>query len=84
MMHAFIKMIGSISVGLGLAGLIFGAYAIYEGSQGLVPRLILGPAFAALLSGAILHCFGAIVEHLIAIRRNTEAQLQIFQDRLGG
>jgi hypothetical protein len=30
----------------------------------------------------MLYCFGAIVEHLIAIRKNTERQLAIFE-RLG-
>lgn len=35
-----------------------------------------------ILSGAMLYCFGAIVEHLIAIRANTQKQLDIF-DKLG-
>jgi hypothetical protein len=35
-----------------------------------------------ILSGAVLYCFGAIVEHLIAIRAAAERQVEIFE-RLG-
>lgn len=83
MMHFVIKLFGGISATLGFVALILGIALLWAGSEALLPRIFVVSGFSSLMSGAILYCFGAIVEHLIAIRRNTEAQLQIFTERLG-
>lgn len=79
-MHKFIQMFGVViaAIGILVAGLAAGDHSGL-GNGGLMGILI-GASIA--LPGAMLYCFGAIVEHLIVIRRNSEKQLAIFE-RLG-
>lgn len=81
-MHKIVMWLGGVTAALGavaiIGGLVIGA-----------PRHDITPAMGAamfglpaILSGALLYTFGSIVEHLIAIRKNTERQVEIF-DKLG-
>lgn len=82
MMHNFIKAVGGIlaAIGLVIAGMALSTQAGGFGQAGKVYALAIG--FSIMVPGAILYCFGAIVEHLAAIRKNGEKQLAIF-DKLG-
>ncbi len=77
-MHKFIQALGGaiVLVGLLVAG---AALSRQSGVATNTPMMGLLIAAAIALPGAVLYCFGAIVEHLIAIRQNTERQLVIFE-----
>lgn len=82
-MHTFIKMVGAIIATLGILVAVVAVFTAERspmGQQSQLYALLLGAGVA--LPGATLYCFGAIVEHLIAIRKNTERQVEIFE-RLG-
>jgi hypothetical protein len=79
-MHKFIQAIGGVIASLGLFVAGYGVNRTSGFGGAAVPFVIVG--LSMMLSGAILYCFGSIVEHLKAIRRSTERQLEIF-DRLG-
>jgi hypothetical protein len=63
---AFFFLMVAITAGKDNAGTLFGALGIGGG---------------LILSGAMLYCLGAIVDHLAAIRQATEAQAKLFADR---
>lgn len=81
-MHKIVIWLGVITAGIG----VFFFVMIVVTSQGLDKgtKIVaaLGIGGSLVLSGALLFTFGSIVEHLIAIRKNTEKQVEIF-DRLG-
>lgn len=80
-MHRIVMWMGGVTAALGLLLFLLVVLSSPRGA-GLISALSVGGALV--LSGAMLYCFGAIVEHLIAIRTATEAQLKVFEDRLGG
>lgn len=83
-MHIIIQFFGIIVVIVGGAVLYFGLGAAGEApGSGLVTVAVMATGLGTVVSGAAIYCFGAIVQHLIAIRRNSEAQLEIFQQRIG-
>ena len=63
---AFLFLMVAITAGKGNTGALFGAIGIGGG---------------LIVSGAVLYCFGTIVDHLAAIRQATEAQAKLFADR---
>lgn len=81
-MHRLVMVLGGITAAMG--ALFFLLILITSSStqdRGSV-LFAAGIGGSFILSGAILFCFGAIVEHLIAIRAAAERQVEIF-DRLG-
>jgi hypothetical protein len=82
-MHSIIQFVGAL---VAIAGVVVITFAVMMMVGGQPGGAVAGVSFAAgglgtLLSGALLYCFGAIVEHLIAIRRNGEEQLRIAANR---
>lgn len=80
-MHTIVMWLGGITAALGVFFFVMVAITSQGQSGGLVLWAI-GIGGGMVLSGAVLYCFGAIVEHLIAIRAAAERQVEIF-DRLG-
>jgi hypothetical protein len=80
-MHDIVKGIGVLAVGLGVVVIVAGL-AIAGGKQMYAFLGFLWIGLPLILFGAMLYCFGAIVEHLIAIRKAAERQVEIF-DKLG-
>lgn len=81
-MHKIVMWLGAITAALGAVAII-GGLAIGAPKHDITPAI--GAAMfgaPAILSGALLYTFGSIVEHLIAIRKASERQVEIF-DRLG-
>jgi hypothetical protein len=78
--HKIVRWMGGITAVIGLFFFLMVVITSPSGA-GLISALTFGGGM--ILSGAILYRFGAIVEHLLAIRTATEAQLKIFDDRLG-
>ena len=76
-MVGVIKVYGVVSVAVGLLVLVFGVYALLKISGLAVFALVYG--IGAVLTGAMLYCFGATADHLAAIRRMQERQLAIFE-----
>lgn len=81
-MHKIVMVMGCIAAAMGL---IFFILVMLQASQsqdrtGFLPAITIGGGLV--VSGAVLYCFGAIVEHLIAIRAAAERQVEIF-DKLG-
>ena len=78
-MHKLVQGVGAAVAFIGL--LVIGyAFSTQSGAPaGLAKFYLILIGLSALLPGAMLYCFGAIVEHLIAIRKNTEKQLAIFE-----
>lgn len=83
-MHVIIQGFGALVVLIGGA-IIYIALRSAGDAPGapLVAVAVFGTGLGTVVSGAAIYCFGAIVQHLIAIRRNSEVQLQLFQNRLG-
>lgn len=79
-MHRIVMWMGGITAAIGLFFFVM-IVAISQSGGGAITALSVGGVMV--LSGAMLYCFGAIVEHLIAIRAATESQLKVFEDRLG-
>ena len=82
-MHEFIKVvgiiiavIGAIIAGLSVATLSSSGPALAKAAS--IYGIIVGAGVA--LPGAMLFCFGAIVEHLIALRSISQRQVQIFEE----
>lgn len=72
-MVALVKVFGALSVLAGLIWLVFALYALLQvRPEGAPPALAMAAGF--LLSGAVLLCFAAIVDHLAAIRRSLEGR----------
>lgn len=83
-MHIIIQFFGIVVVAMGGAIIFFVFRAAGETPDGgLMNIAVMATGLGTIVSGAAIYCFGAIVGHLIAIRRNSEAQLRIFQERLG-
>lgn len=78
-MHKIVMWIGAITAVVGLLVCILAFITMPTGAAMLTAFMF---GVGSILSGAVLYCFGAIVEHLLAIRRATEAQLQFFTDRM--
>lgn len=80
-MHGFLKVVGIVIAAIGvLAG---AAFFLQSGSNGLpLYGLLIGASLA--LPGAMLYCFGAIVEHLIDIRWTARQQLAALEKLAGG
>lgn len=77
-MHRIVMYMGGLVAAMGALFFVMLVVVSLQGRDAgsmLFAALIGG---GLILSGAILCCFGAIVEHLIAIRANTERQLEIF------
>lgn len=79
-MHQIIQAFGGI---IAVIGLVVAGWAYNNSFNGSGFPLV-ASGLSILLGGAVLYCFGAMVDHLRAIRRNTERQLAIFEQRLGG
>ncbi len=79
-MHGFLKAIGGIVEVIGIVAGAGIAISAQNNTSVQLTGIMIGAGLA--LPGAMLYCFGAIVENLIAIRKNTERQLAIFE-RLG-
>ncbi len=69
-MHTIVKSFGFLQVLVGIAVAFFGASMAGDTVSGALTVLM--AAFGIIVSGALFWCFGAIVEHLIAIRRTLE------------
>jgi hypothetical protein len=78
-MHQIIKAVGIAAIAAGILIVLIGVGLIFSGDPNFTLADILWIGFSTILSGAVLYCFGAIVEHLIAIRLATEQQLKIFE-----
>ena len=77
-MHKIVMWLGVCTAALGLFFFLMIVFVgNNQGSVALLSALSIGGGLV--LSGALLYCFGAIVEHLIAIRENTARQLVIFE-----
>lgn len=81
-MHTAIMWVGGIIAGFGIlfTALIIGLGYANGGAAAILTGLGIGGAM--FLSGAMLYCFGAIVDHLQAIRRASEDQLRVFTERV--
>jgi hypothetical protein len=76
------KLVQGIGGALALIGLLVIGYAFSTQSgapAGMAKLYLILIGLSVVLPGAMIFCLGAIVEHLIAIRRNTERQLAIFE-----
>lgn len=82
-MHTIVMWLGGILVACG--AIFFVMIIIAAGTAGRGPQTLVyaaGFCLSFVVSGALLYCFGAIVQHLIAIRSATERQAAVL-DRLG-
>lgn len=75
-MHAFVQVLGGLmmlgaAVVAGYGFLSVGAEALYMLAYGPLP---------AFISGALLFCFGALVEHVAAIRDYQKQQTDILSN----
>lgn len=71
-MHTIVKGFGLLQVVVGVAVAFLGASMASDTVSGALTVLM--AAFGIIVSGALFWCFGAIVEHLIAIRRALEGR----------
>ncbi|MBN7756109.1 hypothetical protein JYP46_04680 [Nitratireductor aquimarinus] len=76
-MHGIVKFAGGLTVLVGLAALVFGIMVVADAGPGSV--MVLGFGLSVILSGAVLYCFGAIVEHLAAIRSSNAELLAVLR-----
>jgi len=81
-MHQVLQWLGGITAACGALAIVGGM--LISGPGGSASPVIAAAMFGlpAVLSGALLYSFGSIVEHLIAIRKAAERQVEIF-DKLG-
>lgn len=81
-MHQVLQWLGGITAACGGLAIVGGM--LISGPGGGLSPVIAAAMFGlpAILSGALLYSFGSIVEHLIAIRKAAERQVEIF-DKLG-
>lgn len=77
-MHQFLKIYGALNIA---AGVVIAVLMLRAGAAGLFLAVIV--AAGAVLSGAMLYCFGAIVEHLVEIRSISTRQLALFEQLTG-
>ncbi|MBS9720232.1 hypothetical protein JYU29_05975 [Tianweitania sp. BSSL-BM11] len=78
-MHKIVTGVGTLIAVVGLIIMVYGASQLVDKNPVGTPAALIG--MGVLLSGSMLYCFGAIVEHLIALRRISEKQLAIFEQR---
>lgn len=71
-MHTIVKVFGGLIVLVGLAIAFFGVAAARDSAA--ASFTIIASAFGVIVTGALFWCFGAMVEHLIAIRRALETK----------
>lgn len=79
-MHTIVKLGGGLTALIGTAISIF-AFSI-AAEMGFGAMMFLGIGLSTLLAGAVLYCFGAIVDHLGAIRKSSARQVEIYE-RMG-
>jgi hypothetical protein len=77
-MHQFLKIYGALNI---VAGLVLAVMLMKAGAAGLLLAVVIG--FGAVLSGAMLYCSGAIVEHLVELRSLSARQLALFEQMAG-
>ena len=83
-MHVIIQGFGLLIVIGGGALMYFAGKTAGEAAGGtMISVLVMATALGLIVSGAAIYCFGAIVQHLIAIRRISEAQMRLLAERLG-
>jgi NAD/NADP transhydrogenase beta subunit len=74
-MHLIVKLFGLIQVLVGVVVAVF-AIVLLQSPAGLTAAgltfLLFGTGL--IITGALFWCFGAIVEHLVAIRRALESR----------
>ncbi len=78
-MHQFIQIVGAL---IAIAGLAVAGLALANGVTSAT-WMVLAFAAGIALPGAMLYCFGAIVEHLVVIRENSRRQLALFETLVG-
>ncbi|MBX3580036.1 MAG: hypothetical protein KF723_22760 [Rhizobiaceae bacterium] len=80
-MHNVVKACGVFLVAFGIIGivLVFEAYRYI----GVAAIPVYAPAIGLVVAGALLYCFGAIVEHLIAIRASSASQVALLEAMSG-
>jgi hypothetical protein len=81
-MHKFVMWLGGVTAGLGIIVFAFMLIAAMPTHDIAGDFFAISTGGSILLAGAMLYCFGAIVDHLIAIRQAAERQVEIF-DKLG-
>lgn len=79
-MHHIIMWLGGITAAIGAFFFLMVVITAKSGNAGALIGSI-GIGGGLVVSGAMLYCFGAIVDHLAAIRVATEAQAKLFADR---
>jgi len=78
--HIILKIFGAIIV---LFGVAVGGFALFGAStqpralDGMMFTIVVAWTFGSAVVGALFWCFGAIVEHLMAIRENSNRQVAI-------
>ncbi len=80
-MHTIVKIAGGLTAFVGLVICFFGFRMAADSSSGLGGLWVIGIGLSTILSGAILYCFGAIVDHLAAIRDYQRRQVDIVERR---
>ena len=84
-MPDLIKFAGGLTAFAGAAGIVLAVYLKLEPQPGIgVPSPIHTAIYgvSVLISGVLLYCLGAIVDHLRAIREFQRRQIEIFE-RMG-
>ncbi len=79
-MHHIVMWLGGITAAIGAFFFLMVLITAGKGNAGaLIGSITIGGGL--IVSGAMLYCFGTIVDHLAAIRAATEAQAKLFTDR---
>lgn len=84
-MHTIVMWLGGITAALGAFFIHMMIVTTTGGTGaggGATVLIAIATGGGLILSGAMLYCFGAIVQHLRAIRRASERQAEIFE-RMG-
>jgi hypothetical protein len=84
-LHELVKFFGGITACAGAAGVALAVYLkLYPDSATVVPSAVEAAIYgvSVLISGALLYCLGAIVDHLKAIRDFQRRQVEVFE-RMG-
>lgn len=76
-MAAFIQFVGGALFAIGLPVTAFAALFIINGATEPGTLIFAASAASSLVSGAVLYCFGAMVDNLQAIRKNTERTVEL-------
>ena len=84
-LHELIKFFGGITAFAGAAGVALAVYLkLYPDSAMVGPSALQAAVYgvSVLISGAVLYCLGAVVDHLKAIRDFQRRQIEVFE-RMG-